>query len=164
MEATKFCTHCTKDANCEICKRTTSTRARSRLKKRTDDVVQFTKYGNLVTSAHKILIMRNESRCGHGNALIAQDEYTCRIRGYPMKRKDTSETTTCLQMCLPPSEKPGRTFTNTSKEFVKTCQDYQWNHDTSTSRRSESNGRGRKRVQKSERGHHSCMCSMWPTR
>ena len=64
-----------------------------------------TNFGDLVTADHETFNVENESRCGHKNSLIVQDEFANWIQGYPMKTKDTSETTACLQKFLPPSQK-----------------------------------------------------------
>ena len=41
---------------------------------------------------------------------------------------------------ITPIQKPGIIYTDNTKEFVKACQELQWNHDTSTLHRSETNG------------------------
>ena len=56
-----------------------------------------TNFGDLVTADHETFTVENESRGGHKNSLIVQDEFANRIQGYPMKTKDTSETMVCLQ-------------------------------------------------------------------
>ena len=47
-------------------------------KKLTDGSALARKFGNLTTAEHKVLSLsaRNESRCGHRNASIVQEEYT----------------------------------------------------------------------------------------
>ena len=47
----------------------------------------FTKIVDLITSDHKNQNVESESRCGHRNAPIVQDEYTNWIQNYPMKTK-----------------------------------------------------------------------------
>ena len=84
-------THCPKDPNCEVYKKTT-TRARCRIKpkKRVDGIAP--------SVDHKFLEVENESRCGHKkNATVVQDNFTNWMQRYPMKTKDTSETMSCLQ-------------------------------------------------------------------
>ena len=122
-----------------ICKITKSTRARckTRWKKRKRDTKRSEKFGDLITEDHDILIVGNESRCGHAHALVVQEDYTSWIYGYPMKKM---ETTTYLQRFLPPNQKPGIIPTDNSEELVTTCQGLQWHDDTSTPHRSETNG------------------------
>ena len=69
-----------------------------------------------------------------------QDDFANGAQGYPMKTSETSETTVCLQMLLLRCQKLDRIFTDNAKEFAKACLDFQWNHDTSTPRRSGTNG------------------------
>ena len=49
------------------------------------------------------------------------------------------ETMTNLQKFLPPDQKPGMINTETSLEFIRSCEDFCWNHDKSTPCRSETN-------------------------
>ena len=44
------------------------------------------------------------------------------------------------KLLLPPIQKPDKIMMDNSKEFVKAWKDLQWNHDTSTPHRSETNG------------------------
>ena len=39
------------------------------------------------------------------------------------KSEDAQETASCLRRFLPPFQKPGRIFTDSSKEFSEACQD-----------------------------------------
>ena len=48
--------------------------------------------------------------------------------------------------------KPEIMFTNNSKEFIETCQDLQWNHDSSTPHRSETNGVTERAVRRVKEG------------
>ena len=134
--------HCPKDSNCEVCEKTKTTRARFRIKsqKRVDGIAPSTKFGDLVTADHKIRNVEKESRCGHKDALIVQDDFTNWIQSYPMKTKVTSETMSCLQRFLRPPQKPEILYTDSSKEFIEACQDIPGNHDTSTPHRSETKG------------------------
>ena len=71
-------THIPKDPNCEVCKKTKSTRARCRIKpeKRVDGIALSTKFGDLITADYKSRNVENESRCRHRNNLIVQDGFT----------------------------------------------------------------------------------------
>ena len=109
--------HCPKDPNCVVCKLTKSARARctNKSRKHKSDA-RSEKYRDFITAAdHKILNVENESRCGHSNALIVDEDTNC-IHSYSMKTKETGETTTCLQGLPSPSQKPGSIFTDNSKE------------------------------------------------
>ena len=59
--------HCPKDPNCEVFKKTKTTRAKCRIrpKQRVDGIALSTKFGDLITANHKILKVENESRRGH---------------------------------------------------------------------------------------------------
>ena len=135
-------TPCPEDSNCEVCEKTKTTRARFRIKpqKRVDGIAPSAKFGDLVTADHKIRNVEKELRCGHKDALIVQDDLMNWIQSYPMKTKETSETMSYLQRFLHPQQKREILYTDSSKEFIEACQDIQWNHDTSTPRRSETNG------------------------
>ena len=63
----KVFTHYPKDPNCEVCKKTEKTRAKCRIKpkERVDGIARSTKFGQLNTADHKILNVKNQSRCGH---------------------------------------------------------------------------------------------------
>ena len=81
-----------------------------------------------------------------------QDDFTKWIQlSYPTKT-ETSETMSRLQRFLLPSQKPEMIDTDSSNEFMKVCQDIQWNHDTSTLRRSETNGVAERAVRRVKEG------------
>ena len=52
-----------------------------------DGIAPSTKYGDLISTDHKILNVENESRCGHTVALIVQDDFTDWIQSSPMKNE-----------------------------------------------------------------------------
>ena len=60
-------------ALCSACKRIASTSARhtTKPKKRSD---RAPKFGDVITAGHGIQNVRYESRCGHRNAVIVQDD------------------------------------------------------------------------------------------
>ena len=70
-------THYPKDPNCEVCHKTKTTRARCGIKpkKRVYGTAPPTKFGDLITADHKILNVENESRDGHKNTLVVQDDF-----------------------------------------------------------------------------------------
>ena len=52
------------------------------------------------------------------NAVILQDDFANWIQSYPMETKETSETMSCLQNFLFPSQKPERIYTHTQFQRV----------------------------------------------
>ena len=90
-----------------------------------------TKVGDLITADHKILNVENESRCGHRNALIVQDDFTNWIQSYLMKKtKGTSETMSCLQRFHLPSKKLELLYTD-SKELIRFTMESRHKHPSS---------------------------------
>ena len=83
-------THYPKDSNCEVCKKTKTTRARCRIKPemRVDGIAPSTQFGDLITADHKILNVENKSSCGHKNSLVVQDVFMNWILGHPMRTKE----------------------------------------------------------------------------
>ena len=111
----------------------------------------FTKFGEPGTGHHRIRNVGNESRCGHRNALIVQDEFPNRIQGCPMKAKDTSERIVHLQRFLALFSESGDNFSDQSRKLIQACQDLQWNHDTNTPSSLRNNRSGRNGRPQSER-------------
>ena len=72
-----------------------------------------------------MLNKERESRCGHRNGFIVQDEHTNWIQGHPIESKETSETKACLRKLLSLSQKPGIIFTGNSKKLLIAFQDLQ---------------------------------------
>ena len=54
-------------------------------KRRLDRITRSTDFGDLITADHKFLNVENESRCGHKNVVIVQDDFANRIQSSPMK-------------------------------------------------------------------------------
>ena len=132
-------THFPKDRNCEICKRTKTTRAPCR-RRNGEAVPRADKFGDLITADHKILSDNCESRNNHRYAVVVQDLATQWIQAYPCKNKTSQENQRSLQKFLEPERKPKVIYTDNSLEFGKACEDLSWNHCTSTPHRSETNG------------------------
>ena len=128
-----------KDRNCEICKRTKTTRAPCRTRNG-EAVPRAEKFGDLITADHKVLSDNCESRNNHRYAVVVQDVATRWIQSYPCKTKTSQETQRSLQKFLEPDRKPKVIYTDNSLEFGKACEDLSWNHCTSTPHRSETNG------------------------
>ena len=82
-----------------------------------------------------------------------------------MTTKVTSETMP-LRRCLRPSHKLDIIYTDGSKEFIEARQDLQWNQDTSTPHRSETNGVAERAVRRVKEGKaialvHSGLPEEW---
>ena len=68
------------------------------------------------------------------------------------KTKTSQETQRSLQKFLEPDRKPQVIYTDNSLEFGKSCQDLSWNHCTSTTHRSETNGIAERAVRRVKDG------------
>ena len=100
----------------------------------------LTNFGDLITADHKVLSDNCKSRNNHRYAVVVQDLATQWIQSYPCKTETSQETQRSLQKFLVPDRNPKVIYTDNSLEFGKACEDLSWNHCTSTSRRSETNG------------------------
>ena len=131
-EATrKHCiyTHFPKDRNCEICKRTKSTRALC--KENTGEAIRRAeKFGDLIAADHTVLTTDN--RIAQFGAVVVHDLATQWIQSYPCKTQTSRETERSLRKFLELSGKTKVIFTDSSLEFGKSCEDLSWNHCTST--------------------------------
>ena len=146
-----ICTHFPKDWNCDICLRTKMTRASCR--RRTGTVVpKAEKFGDLITADHKVLSEGCESRNHHRHAIVVQDLATHWIQSSPYKTKTSQETQRKLQKFLEPGRKPEVMYSDNSLEFGKACEDFSWNHCTSTPHRSETNGTVERAVRRIKEG------------
>ena len=96
--------------------------------------------GQKLQADHKILNDNCESRNNHRYAVVVQDLVTQWIQAYPCKTKTSQETQRSLQKFLESDRKPKVIYTDNSLEFGKSGEDLSWNHCTSTSHRSETNG------------------------
>ena len=144
-------THFPKDRNCEICKRTKITRAPCR-RRNGEAVPRAEKFGDLITTDHKVLSDNCEYRNNHRYAVVVQDLATQWIQAYPCKNKTSQETQRSLQKFLEPERKPKVIYTDNSLEFGKACEDLSWNHCTSTPHRSETNGIAESAVRRVKEG------------
>ena len=95
---------------------------------------------DLSTTDHKVLIEGCESRNNHRYAAVEQEFATQWIQSYTCKTKTSQETQRSLRKFLEPTRKPKVIYTDNSLEFGKSCEDFSWNHSTSTPHRSETNG------------------------
>ena len=120
--------------NCKICKRTKITRAPCRKR-----------IGEAVLRAENSVIWSQQitrfSTKEVNLETITEMLSWCRI--WPLlrvKTKTSQETERSLRKFLEPSEKPKFTYTETTLEFGKSCEDLSWNHCAPTPHRSETNG------------------------
>ena len=89
-------THFPKDRNCEICKRTKSTRVPCG-RRNGEAVPRAAYFGDLITPDHKVPSDNCESRNNHRYAVVVQDLATQWIQAYPCKNKTSQETQRSLQ-------------------------------------------------------------------
>ena len=80
-------THFPKNRNCEICQRTTITRAPCR-RRNGEALPRAANFGDLITADHKVLSDNCESRNNHRYAVVVQDLATQWIQVYPCKNKN----------------------------------------------------------------------------
>ena len=83
------CTHFPKDRNCEICQRTTITRAPCR-RRNGGAVPHAENVGDLITADHKVFRENCESRNSRRYAIVLQHLATQWIQSYPCKTKNFS--------------------------------------------------------------------------
>ena len=144
-------THFPKDRHCEICQRTKFTRAPCR-RRNGGAVPRAENFGDLITADHKVFSDNCESRNNHRYAIVVQDLATQWIQAYPCKTKTSQETQRSLQKFLEPDGKPKVMYTDNSLEFGKACEDFSWNHCTSTPHRSETHGNAERAVRRVKEG------------
>ena len=130
-------THFPKDPNCEICLKTKITRASCR--RRANAVMpRAENFGDLITADHSFPSEESESGNNYRFAVVVQDLATQWLQSYPCKTKSSQETQKSPMRFLEPTRKPKVIYTD--KDFGKSCEELSWNHCTSTSHRSETNG------------------------
>ena len=143
-EPHSVCSHFPKDRNCEICHRTKITRA------------------PCITADHEILSEGCESRNNHRCAVVVQDlatqwipSYLCKIKkkfNRVRVKQNSQEIDKSSRKFLEPTGKPQVIYTDNSLEFGQACEDLLWNHCTSTSHRSETNGIAERAVRRIKEG------------
>ena len=114
--------HFPTDPNCEICERTTITKAPCR-RRNGEAVPRAANFGDLITADHKILKDNCDSRNIHRYAVEVKDLPTQWIQACPCKNKTSQETQRCLQKILEPEKKPKVIYTDNSLESGKACED-----------------------------------------
>ena len=114
-------------------------------------------FSDLITADHKILSEGCESRNNHRYTVVVKDLTTQWILSYPCKTKTSQKTGRSLKKFLDPTRKPKVIHTNKSLEFGKACEDLSWNHCTSTSHRSETNGIAERAVRRVKEGTSAAL-------
>ena len=132
-------THFLKYRNCDICQRTKITRAPCR-RRNGGAVPRAENFGDSITADHKVLSEGCESRNNHRYAVVVQDWATQWIQAYSCKTKTSQETQKSLQKFLESTRKPKVIHTDNSIGFGRACEDFSWNHFTSTRYHSKRNG------------------------
>ena len=153
-------THFPKERNCEVCLWAKMTRAPCR-RRTGEDVPRAEKFGDLITTNHKVLFEEGESRNNHRYAVVVQDLATKWIPSGPCGTKTSEETEEGLRLFLEPSEKPKVIYTDNSLEFGKSCEGLSWNHRTSTPHRSETNGIAERAVRRIKERNVCSTVAIW---
>ena len=86
--------------------------------------------------------------------------YKTWTQSYSCKTKTSQETQRSLQKFLEPATKPKVSFSVSSLEFGKYCEDLSWNHCTSTPHRSETNGIAERAVRRIEEGTSAVLLQL----
>ena len=98
----------------------------------------------------KFWTWKKESRPGHKNVLIVQDDFTNWTQSFPMKTKETSETM-YLQRCLSPSQKSKIIHTHTFQRVCKSISSFTNGITTQAPIIAQKRRSGRKRSPQSQR-------------
>ena len=123
-------------------------------------VLRAQNFGDLITADHKVLSEGCESRNNHRYAVVVQDLATQWIQSYPCKTKTSQGTQRSLQKFLEPNRKPKVIYTDNFLEFGKACEDFSWNHCTSTPHRSEINGIDERAVRRVKEGTSAVLLQL----
>ena len=144
-------THFPKDPDCDVCLKKKITKASCR--RRAGTVVPRAEhFGDLITADHKVLSEESESRNNHRHVVVIQDLATQWIQSYPSISKSSKETLRNLMKFPEPTRKPEFIDTDNSLKFGKSCEKSSWNHCTSTSHRSETNGTAERPIRRVKEG------------
>ena len=106
-----------------------------RLKRTHEAIPRTENFGDLITADHKVLNEGCESRNNHLYVVVVQDLATQWIHSYPCETKTSQDTEMNLKKFLEPTREPTVIYTDKSLEFDKACEDFSWNHCTSTPHR-----------------------------
>ena len=88
---------------------------------------------------------------GHRYAVVVQDLATQWLQSYS-KKQNFSRNAKEPNEVLEPTRKPKVIYTDNSLEFGTSCEEFSWNHCTSTPRRSETNGIAERAVRRVKEG------------
>ena len=146
--------------NCEVCGMTKTTHVRftSRPLKRVDGISPPTSFGELATADNNNSNLDGESRHDHGNALIVQHGHSCWLQSYPTeKEKMFAEIPVSISKVRMDLHR-----TTQRSEYIRACQDLQWNLDANALHRSELNGIRERCVRRVKKGTATAMVQRGP--
>ena len=122
-------------------------------RRRTGTVVpRAESFGDFITVDHKVHSEECESRNNHRHAVVVHVLAPQWVQSYPCKSKTSPGTSKSLQKFLEPMRKPKVTYTDSSLEFGKSCEELSLNHCTSTPHRSETNEIAERAVRRVKEG------------
>ena len=147
-------THFPLDTNCEICKLVKCTRAacKTGAVPERDGLPPAQKFGDRLTADHKTLADDQSARSGARYALVIQDEYSKWIQAYATKTRSHEEVVMAFSRFMPLNTKPMHVYVDNAPELTKALETMQWNHDTSTPHRPETNGVAERAVRRVKEG------------
>ena len=105
-----------------------------------------------MTAGHRVLGEGCKSRHNHRYAVVVQDLATQWIQSCPCETKTSQEMEKSLQSSWSRRANKKNIYTDNSGEFGKAVDDLSWNHRTSISHRSETNGIGDRSVRRVKEG------------
>ena len=149
-------THFPKDRNCDVCKKTKTTRAPCR--KRTGTaILQAENVGVLITAITKFLVKDVNLE----TIIDTLSWYKIwQLNGFKLIRAKPKLLRKQKRACkkfLEPNGKPIVIYTDNFFEFGKACEDLSWNHCTPTPHRSETNGIAEKTVRRIKEGKSAVL-------
>ena len=147
-------THFPLDMHCEICKLVKSTRSacKSGTVPEPDGLPPADRFGDRLTADHKTLADDQSARGGERYALIIQDEYSKWIQAYATRTRSHEEVVMAFRRFMPLNSKPTHVYVDNAPELLKALEELNWNHDTSTPHRPETNGVAERAVRRVKEG------------
>ena len=143
-------THFPKDRNCEVCLRTTMTRAPCR--RRTGEALPRAEEFDLITADYKVFNEESESRNNHRYAVVVQDLATQWIQSYPCKTMTSKETERVYESSSSRHRSQKLFILTIQWNLQRSSHDLSWKHRTSTPHRSETNGIAERAVRRVKEG------------
>ena len=110
------------------------------------------KFGDAITADHKVLNDDDKTRDGDKLALVIQDSFTHWLQSFPCKTKDAKECARCFKRFWGPNFKPEYVYTDNSGEFIKSLEELDILHDTSTPHKSQTNAVAERAVGRTKEG------------